>query len=133
MTNPTGFDPDTNLPAPGCGVGRSTTLKFPPGLLIRTAFMANLFLTDLFNYGLRKTKRNGAARVPATERAAGNCYGSTGLDDGCNRNSGGIGIHYSTRGMACSIRARVVSRPSTSKVSNKGGAFLRPHTATRIG
>src|SRR5207245_8640653 len=34
--------------------------------------------------------------------------------------------------IACSIRTNVFSRPSTSKVSNSGGAFLRPHTATRM-
>ena len=32
-----------------------------------------------------------------------------------------------------SMRFRQVSRPSTSSVSNSGGAVLRPHTATRIG
>ena len=31
------------------------------------------------------------------------------------------------------MRLRQVSRPSTSKVSNSGGASLRPHTATRMG
>ena len=31
------------------------------------------------------------------------------------------------------MRARQVSRPRTSSVSNSGGAVLRPHTATRIG
>ena len=35
--------------------------------------------------------------------------------------------------MARSIRFRQVSRPSTSSVSNKGGAFFLPHTATRMG
>jgi hypothetical protein len=49
MTNPTGSDLDTNLPAAGCGVGRSTTSKFPPGLLIATAFMTNLFLWSAKN------------------------------------------------------------------------------------
>jgi len=34
---------------------------------------------------------------------------------------------------ACSILSSVFSLPSTSSVSNKGGAFLRPQTATRIG
>src|ERR1700691_5728156 len=34
---------------------------------------------------------------------------------------------------ACSIRANVVSRPTTCSVSNSGGAFFRPQTATRIG
>ena len=31
------------------------------------------------------------------------------------------------------MRSRQVSRPSTSRVANSGGAFLRPHTATRMG
>jgi hypothetical protein len=35
--------------------------------------------------------------------------------------------------IASSILASVVSRPSTSSVSNNGGAFLRPQTATRMG
>ena len=37
------------------------------------------------------------------------------------------------RRMACSILAKVVCLPSTSSVSNSGGAFLRPQTATRMG
>ena len=39
----------------------------------------------------------------------------------------------SSSSMAWSMRFRQVSRPSTSSVSNSGGAFLRPHTATRMG
>ena len=31
------------------------------------------------------------------------------------------------------MRSSDVSRPSTSSVPNSGGAFLRPHTATRMG
>src|ERR1700683_2223154 len=34
---------------------------------------------------------------------------------------------------ARSMRWRHVSRPSTTSVSNRGGATLRPHTATRTG
>jgi hypothetical protein len=49
MTNPTGFALDTNLPAAGCGVGRSTTPKFPPGLPITTAFTTNLWLWSAKN------------------------------------------------------------------------------------
>ena len=33
---------------------------------------------------------------------------------------------------ACLMRSRHTSRPSTTSVSNSGGAFLRPQTATRI-
>ena len=42
-------------------------------------------------------------------------------------------ITYPIRNIACSIRASVVSGPNTSSVSNKGGAFFRPQTATRMG
>ena len=40
---------------------------------------------------------------------------------------------YAIFRIAWSMRASVVSRPITSRVSNKGGAFFRPQTATRIG
>jgi len=38
-----------------------------------------------------------------------------------------------TSASALCTRASVFSRPTTSSVSNNGGAFFRPHTATRIG
>src|SRR5580693_7299009 len=44
-----------------------------------------------------------------------------------------LGAGHCIFSAACSIRASVVSRPRTSSVSNRGGAFLRPQTATRIG
>jgi hypothetical protein len=37
---------------------------------------------------------------------------------------------YHTRVKAARIRSRQTSRPSTAILSNNGGAFLRPHTAT---
>src|SRR5581483_10593567 len=43
------------------------------------------------------------------------------------------GSRLATVWMARSMRCRVTSRPSTARVSNNGGAFLRPHTATRTG
>jgi hypothetical protein len=46
----------------------------------------------------------------------------------------GCRIHNSfSLAMAWSIRRRQVSRPRTSRVPNRGGAVLRPHTATRTG
>ena len=41
--------------------------------------------------------------------------------------------YYSTLSIAFSILLSDVSRPSTASVSNSGGEFFRPHTATRIG
>src|SRR3954452_19881357 len=35
--------------------------------------------------------------------------------------------------IACSMRRSAAARPTASSVPNKGGAVLRPHTATRIG
>ena len=57
---------------------------------------------------------------------------------GRKRSSSGLltrtpALHYCSSSTACSILFTVVSRPSTSNVSNNGGAFLRPQTATRIG
>jgi hypothetical protein len=40
---------------------------------------------------------------------------------------------YANFRIACSIRFSVTSFPSTSNVSKRGGAFLRPQTATRMG
>src|ERR1700751_4242600 len=42
-------------------------------------------------------------------------------------------LYYISFRVASSILLNVVSLPSTSSVSNNGGAFLRPQTATRIG
>src|SRR5216117_1053496 len=47
--------------------------------------------------------------------------------------TGGIGVVHSISPKAKSRRVSTVSRPSASSVSNSGGAFLRPHTATRMG
>ena len=57
---------------------------------------------------------------------------------GLRRNGGfvlacSIAIFSRAIAIARSMRLRHVSRPSTSSVSNSGGASLRPHTATRIG
>jgi len=54
------------------------------------------------------------------------------------RAAGGVTFFHDNLGVlslaiASLIRATVVSRPNTASVSKSGGAFLRPHTATRIG
>ena len=50
------------------------------------------------------------------------------------RRGGGVGRHSLFNfSMAWPMRLRQVSRPSTSRVPNSGGAFLRPQTATRMG
>jgi hypothetical protein len=37
-------------PRPGCGMGRSTTSKFPPALLIWTAFMEDPFRSLAYKF-----------------------------------------------------------------------------------
>ena len=43
------------------------------------------------------------------------------------------GASYASFCIAWSILVNVRSRPRTSRVSNSGGAFFLPHTATRMG
>lgn len=48
------------------------------------------------------------------------------------RNSQAVPLGYNFL-IACAILSTVVPLPNTARVSNSGGAFLRPQTATRMG
>jgi hypothetical protein len=67
-------------------------------------------------------------------RLQGNCYWVSNPAFGAGRAR--PKPHYQavlSFSIAWRIRLRQTSRPSTIKVSKSGGAFLRPHTATRMG
>src|SRR5271157_5787664 len=73
------------------------------------------------------------AALAGIERGSGGHFtGNPALQDGTDERVRPY-VWEAILGIACAIRASVVSRPSTSSVSNNGGAFLRPQTATRMG